>query len=155
MVSSFACVPRVVALSFARAAPRAVIALASNRRRLCAVANEFRFCRAHRLLRTAEYSEVFGKRRVLRGELLDLHFSPAAAGSARLGLVMPKRNAALAVTRNRCKRIVREIFRERRAELPAFNLVLRLAKSTKAIAREALASVVREDFDKLLRRLPR
>lgn len=119
------------------------------------MADEFRFRRAHRLQRTAEYSDVFSRRRVIRGELLDLHFAPASGASARLGLVVPKRNAALAVTRNRCKRAMRELFRERRAMLPAFDLVLRLAKPTKAIAREALAPAVRRDFDSLLRCLPR
>ena len=102
----------------------------------------------------AEYKGVFAQRRVLRGALLDLHFGPTTAGSARLGVVVPKRNAALSVTRNYCKRVAREIFRQRRTELPALNLVLRLAKSTKAMSRESLANTLREDFDKLLKRLP-
>lgn len=121
----------------------------------CEVADEFRFRPQHRLLQTIDYTGVFGQRRVLRGALFDLHFRPAAGETARLGLVIPKRNAALSVTRNYCKRVARELFRHRRAELPVLDLVLRLARSTKSTSRELLAPALREDFDKLLKRLPR
>ena len=121
------------------------------------VAGEFRFRPRHRLLQAAEYTGVFGQRRVLRGALLDLHFRPGAAESARLGLVIPKRNAALSVTRNYCKRVARELFRQRRAGLPVLDLVLRLARPIKSTSREphSLGPALREDFDKLLKRLPR
>lgn len=122
------------------------------------VAGEFCFRPRHRLLQTAEYTGVFGQRRVLRGALLDLHFKPGATESARLGLVIPKRNAALSVTRNYCKRVAREFFRQRRAGLPALDLVLRLARPVKSTSRElrdSLGPALREDFDKLLKRLPR
>lgn len=119
------------------------------------MAGEFRFRPQHRLLQTAEYTGVFGQRRVLRGALLDLHYGPGDGGTARLGLVIPKRNAALSVTRNYCKRLAREAFRCQRAELPTFNLVLRLARPTKAMSREVLGAALREDFSKLLQRLPR
>ena len=122
------------------------------------MAGELRFRPQHRLLQTAEYTGIFGQRRVLRGALLDLHFGPGATGTARLGLVIPKRNAALSVTRNHCKRVARELFRHRRAELPALDLVLRLArpvKSTSREFRESFGPALREDFEKLLKRLPR
>lgn len=116
---------------------------------------EFRFRPQHRLLSAAEYTGTFGQRRVLRGVLLDLHFGPGAAGTARLGLVIPKRNAALSVTRNYCKRVARELFRQRRATLPVLNLVLRLARPLKGLEHDSLGPALREDFDKLLKRLPR
>jgi ribonuclease P protein component len=118
------------------------------------VKNEFRFRAEHRLRQEAEYKGVFAKRRVLRGELRELYFGPSNVGSARLGVVIPKRNAALAVTRNYCKRLAREWFRHRRTELPALDLVVRLAKSIKAMNRDSLAPALREDFDMLLKRLP-
>lgn len=125
------------------------------------MAGEFCFRRQQRLLQSAEYTGVFGQRRVLRGALLDLHYGPSISGTARLGLVIPKRNAALSVTRNYCKRIARELFRQEYAKLPALDLVLRLARPTKGIhgidgkPRESLGPLLREDFDKLLKRLPR
>ena len=136
------------------------------------MANEFRFRRQYRLLQAAEYTGIFGQRCVLRGNLFDLHYGsvasttvpPSVAGplplGPRLGLVIPKRNAALSVTRNHCKRVARELFRQQRAELPALDLVLRLAKPLKSVngskaSRESLAPLLREDFNKLLKRLPR
>ena len=128
------------------------------------MANEFRFRPQYRLLQAAEYTGIFGQRRVLRGSLFDLHYGTNASAnvppSARLGLVIPKRNAALSVTRNHCKRVARELFRQQRAELPALDLVLRLAKPLKSAtgstaSRELLGPLLREDFKKLLKRLPR
>ncbi len=128
------------------------------------LAKEFRFRPQYRLLQAAEYTGIFGQRRVLRGTLFDLHYGPNASATlptgARLGLVIPKRNASLSVTRNHCKRVARELFRQQRAELPALDLVLRLARPLKSAngstaSRESLGSLLREDFDKLLKRLPR
>lgn len=119
------------------------------------MAGEFRFRPQHRLLQTAEYTGVFGQRRVLRGALLDLHYGPSESGTARLGLVIPKRNAALSVTRNYCKRVAREAFRCQREQLPQLQLVLRLARPTKTMDRESLGVALRDDFNKLLKRLPR
>jgi len=130
----------------------------------CEVANEFRFRPQYRLLQAAEYTGIFGQRRVLRGSLFDLHYgtnsSVTLPPGARLGLVIPKRNAALSVTRNHCKRVARELFRQQRAELPALDLVLRLAKPLKSAngstsSRELLGPLLREDFKNLLMRLPR
>ncbi len=90
--------------------------------------------------------------------MFDLHFgatAPVVGDTARLGVVIPKRNAALSVTRNYCKRVARELFRHRRADLPPLDLVLRLARSTKSMDRTSLGPVLRDDFDKLLKRLPR
>ena len=138
----------------------------------CEVANDFRqfrFRPQHRLLQAAQFTGIFGQRRVLRGSLFDLHYGSEVSGAVqvvsersgpRLGLVIPKRNAALSVTRNHCKRVARELFRQQRAELPALDLVLRLARPLKSAngskaSRESLGSQLREDFDKLLKRLPR
>src|SRR3546814_6780460 len=47
-------------------------------------------------------------------------------GCARLGLIIAKRFAAKSVTRNAIKRVIREAFRQKRADLPACDLVFRL-----------------------------
>ena len=118
----------------------------------------FCFRPQHRLLQAAEYAGILGKHRVLRGALLELYFQPGATASSRLGLIIPKRHAALSVTRNYCKRVARELFRQRRPELPALDLVLRLSRPVKPAGREArgaLGPALRGDFDDLLKRLPR
>ncbi|MCK6412202.1 MAG: ribonuclease P protein component [Azonexus sp.] len=113
----------------------------------------FSFARRHRLTKTDEYSSVFGFRRAIRGQWLMLHFQPRPAGfdSARLGLVVGKKLLKRAVDRNRVKRIVREQFRLRRADLPAYDLVVRLHARPQVPAGQALAA----DFLHLLGRLRR
>ena len=70
-----------------------------------------------------------------------LHFQPRSEGSARLGLVVGKKLLKKAVDRNRVKRIVRENFRLRRCQLPAYDLVVRLAaKPARPIDGPALAT---------------
>lgn len=100
---------------------------------------EFGFCRERRLRTAADFSSVFGFRRVLRGVIFDLHYRPAdtrlgeASHEARLGLVISKRFAKRATQRNLIKRLARETFRLLRSSLPSYDLVLRLAKPSQEI----------------------
>ena len=89
---------------------------------------------------------------MLRGVLFDLHYRRNDVGTARLGLVIPKRNVRMAVLRNRFKRLAREVFRGQRQSLPTFDLVLRLARPLPSDALEN--AVLREDIERLLSRLP-
>lgn len=94
---------------------------------------------AYRLLQPREYTKVFENRRVLRGRHFALHYRLTAAlqqpelplppvFSARLGLVIPKKNARDAVLRNALKRQVREVFRQQRPHMSPCDLVFRLAQ---------------------------
>lgn len=88
---------------------------------------------AFRLLQPREYTEVFENRRVLRSSHFALHYRPTAAlqrplPTARLGLVIPKKNARDAVLRNAVKRQIREAFRRQRLQMPLCDLVFRLAQ---------------------------
>jgi ribonuclease P protein component len=87
------------------------------------------FARRYRLTKTDDFSSVFGFRRAIRGKLLMLHYQPRAEGmnDPRLGLVVGKKQLKKAVDRNIFKRVIREQFRLCRAELPAVDLVVRLA----------------------------
>ena len=97
------------------------------------------------------FAAVFASRRVFRGTLFDLHFRPNEAGTVRIGVVIPKRNARKAVLRNRFKRLAREVFRQQRKYLPKMDLVLRLARS--ADLKTVENTVVRDDIQRLLSRL--
>ena len=83
--------------------------------------------------------------------------SSTAHCAARLGLVVPKRNAKRAVHRNLVKRLAREAFRHVCSQLPAYDLVLRLGRplnaKTESIARQS--KEWRMQIDELLQRLPR
>ncbi len=84
-----------------------------------------------RLHRPAEFGAALKGRRLARGALFILTKATAAPDStddaqARLGLIIAKRFAPRAVTRNAPKRVVRESFRHRRMQLPAADYVIRL-----------------------------
>ena len=115
------------------------------------------FARRYRLTKTDEFSSVFGFRRAIRGKLLMLHHQPRPEGQteARLGLVVGKKQLKRAVDRNRVKRIVREQFRLRRANLPAVDLVVRLAVKPVPLDGRQIAEDFLTLLDKLQRPRPR
>lgn len=67
---------------------------------------------------------------------------------ARLGVVVPKKLLKAAVRRNLVKRLAREQFRQL-PQLPAMDLVLRLAVRPRELERKALAKEIFELFLKL------
>ncbi len=111
------------------------------------------FARRFRLTKTDEFSSVFGFKRAIRGQFFMLHYRPRdnGGGEARLGLVVGKKLIKSAVRRNLVKRLVREQFRQRRAELPACDLVVRLMAKPGRIDRRSVA----EEVVGLFARLPR
>jgi len=131
-----------------RVAPRAVIASASERAS---------FRSAQRLHKPQEFSAVMAARRVVRGELFDLHYSLASEGEAsRLGLIVPKRLARTASLRNAIKRQGREAFRLIAVEISPCDLVVRLRRPLKGVnARDDIQRRVwRRELGDLLKRLP-
>jgi ribonuclease P protein component len=111
------------------------------------------FARCYRLTKTDEFSSVFGFRRAIRGKLITIHYLPREAekGEARLGVVVAKKLLKRAVDRNRVKRIIRERFRCLRTNLPACDLIVRLAIKLKPVDGKVLA----EEFVALLEKLPK
>lgn len=107
----------------------------------------------HRLRQAGEFGAVFACRRVLRGTWFNLHYCANSQGSARLGLVIPKRNARRAVQRNAIRRVIRECFRGLRSELPCYDLVFRLTRSSPKA--EPHQVDWKSDVEILLARLPR
>jgi ribonuclease P protein component len=92
-----------------------------------------------------------GRRRARGAFFMISSVSPAppagVAAVAQLGLIVPKRHAPLAVTRNAVKRVVREAFRHRRHGLaPGFYLV-RLHAKVPAMSLTALKQVMRTEVD--------
>ena len=85
------------------------------------------FGRHRRILKTDEFSSVFRLRPVKCTEHFVLYQHANTLGHARLGIVVAKRLAQRAVTRNMIKRMAREIFR--RSELAATDYVIRLSSS--------------------------
>jgi len=110
---------------------------------------DFGFRRQHRLLKPAEFSDVFAARHILRGGLFTLHYRNNDRSVARLGLVVPKKQARTAALRNAIKRQAREAFRLRCAGLPALDLVLRLSRPVAAIDKPAWRAEMVTLFDRI------
>lgn len=84
------------------------------------------FPKAARLLKTDEFSSVFRLRPWRRSTHFVVYARPTGQ-AARLGLVVGKKFAARAATRNLVKRIARESFRLRRTEFDGWDVLLRLS----------------------------
>jgi ribonuclease P protein component len=73
-----------------------------------------------------EFSSVIRFRCSASSELLQIFVKPNGLLQARLGLIVAGKIERLAVSRNRVKRILREVFRERQQELAGLDVVVRL-----------------------------
>jgi ribonuclease P protein component len=71
-----------------------------------------------------------GTRRTLNG--FTFFYSARPAGSARLGILISKKHAALATDRNRIKRCIREAFRLAQVQLGALDVLVRPPYGLKA-----------------------
>jgi len=74
---------------------------------------------------------------------------------ARLGLVIAKRYAPHAVTRNALKRVIREAFRARRLTLPARDYVVRLQGKVAPVSLTELKRAARAEVDAHFERIAR
>jgi len=106
---------------------------------------------AARLHRPSEFAAALKGRRLARGALFILTAArpgpQADQAHARLGLVVAKRLAARAVTRNALKRTVREAFRHCRLDLPAGDYVVRLHSRVEPGSLTALKRSARLEVD--------
>ena len=83
------------------------------------------FARARRIIKTDEFSSVFRLRPAQKTAHFVLYARPNTLPHARLGVVVAKRFAPRAVTRNTIKRITRELFRV--SQFTALDLIVRLS----------------------------
>lgn len=105
------------------------------------------FPRSARLLRPEQYAAALKGRRVARGPWLMVQAGYAQTATARLGLIVGKRQAPLAVSRVAIKRVVREAFRMQRLHLPAGDYVVRLHGRVSEISLTELKRQVRAEVD--------
>ncbi|ATQ73103.1 ribonuclease P protein component [Massilia violaceinigra] len=84
------------------------------------------FARVRRIVKTDEFSSVFRLRPAQKTAHFVLYTRSNDLPHARLGVVVAKRFAPRAVTRNTIKRVTRELFRM--APLPPVDCIVRLAR---------------------------
>ncbi len=111
-----------------------------------------RFPRTARIKAQRDFDSVFQARKRMADDFLIVHWSKTgSAAPARLGLSVGKK-AGNAVERNRWKRLIREVFRHLRSQLPAgVDLVVRPQAGAKpdfarvtASLRQLIARLVRD-----------
>jgi ribonuclease P protein component len=112
------------------------------------------FPKAARLLKTDEFSSVFRLRPWRRTEHFVVYARPTG-NDARLGLVIGKKYAPRAVTRNLVRRLAREAFRLRRADFGGWDVLLRLhtrfdKKAMPAASSPPLKTLCRNEIEALL-----
>jgi ribonuclease P protein component len=111
------------------------------------------YSRARRIVKTDEFSSVFRLRPVQRTAHFVLYTRSNALNNARLGIVVAKRFAPRAVTRNTIKRVTRELFRQ--SVLPPIDCIVRLSKPVNSKAEPAstarLKAKLRSELIQLLR----
>ncbi|MDR6387700.1 ribonuclease P protein component [Paraburkholderia phenoliruptrix] len=112
------------------------------------------FPKAARLLKTDEFSSVFRLRPWRRTAHFVVYGRPTG-NDARLGLVIGKKYAPRAATRNLVRRIAREAFRLRRAEFGGWDVLLRLhtrfdRKALPSASSPPLKALCRREIEALL-----
>jgi ribonuclease P protein component len=85
------------------------------------------FARVRRIVKTDEFSSVFRLRPAQKTPHFVLYTRPSDLPHARLGVVVAKRFAPRAATRNTIKRVARELFRV--SALPPLDCVVRLSRA--------------------------
>lgn len=110
------------------------------------------YARDRRIVKTDEFSSVFRLRPIQRTAHFVLYARANQLDKARLGVVVAKRLAPRAVTRNAVKRAARELFRQ--SALPAVDCIVRLSKPVNAKSGPAvtagLKTALRAELTQLL-----
>lgn len=107
-----------------------------------------RFRPCHRLHSPADFQRVYkGGKRAGDG-LFAVNALANSLGHARLGMSVSTRTVGNAVRRNRVRRIIREVFRERHADLPAVDLVV----TSRPGARDAPRPAIVTSLERLIER---
>jgi len=108
-----------------------------------------RFSRYSRLLTAKDYARVFENPARSSDNCFTVLARKREAGVARLGLAVSKKNAKLAVERNRIKRLTRESFRVHKSELEGLDIVVMNRRQTAQQDNRTLTQSLSRHWQKL------
>ena len=86
--------------------------------------NSASFPKTAHLKKPIEFKQVFLAQQRLTNHYFRLYYLVNQSHTARLGIVVSKRTARLAVRRNQIKRLIRELFRVNQSWLGGYDLVV-------------------------------
>lgn len=89
---------------------------------------KFRLIKQAKMIKTDDFSSVFNFRKRISTQYLAMHYQPNILSRARMGLVVGKKTAKLAVSRNYMRRVLREFFRLKQHEICHVDLIIRVQK---------------------------
>ncbi len=92
------------------------------------MAQTYRLVKLAKMIKTDDFSSVFNFRKRISTEHLAIHYQPNMHERARFGLVVGKKTAKLAVSRNYMRRVLREFFRLQQHEICHVDLIIRVQK---------------------------
>lgn len=105
----------------------------------------FTFSSSQRIRQSNEFEQAF-RNKAHNNKWFAIHLRESKLEFARLGMVVSKRTIPKSVHRNVAKRLIREVFRNNSALLPALDFVVRirrkLAKDSSVEARTALLQLM-------------
>lgn len=111
----------------------------------------FNFPGRAKLIKTDDFSSVFNFRKRISGPFLAIHYRQNQLAWPRLGLVVAKKIARLAVQRNYMKRVLRELFRLRQQQLQPVDLVIRPHR----LFKHADYPAIQQEFSDLIAQIQR
>jgi len=113
---------------------------------------EQNFPRACRLLKPAEFQQVFAQNQRSSDAGMTLLMSEVEGTQARLGLAIAKKQIRLAVQRNRIKRLIRESFRHHRQHLPQRDFVVLVRQPILQMDNTAVRNALHKHWQRLSRK---
>jgi ribonuclease P protein component len=109
----------------------------------------FKFIKQAKIVKTDDFSSVFNLRKRIASPHLVMRYKPNDLNRPRLGLIVGKKTAKLAVWRNYMKRVLRELFRINQHQLPALDLVIQVQKPFE----KADFLQIKQEFEQLILKL--
>ena len=102
-----------------------------------------------KIVKTDDFSSVFNLRKLIASQHLVMRYRLNEANLPRLGLIVSKKTAKLAVQRNYMRRVLRELFRLSQQRLPVVDLVIQVQKPFK----KPEFTLIKQEFESLLLKL--
>lgn len=109
----------------------------------------FRLTKQAKIVKTDDFSSVFNLRKRIANKHLVLRYRVNEINAPRLGLIVSKKTAKLAVQRNYMRRVLRELFRLNRYNLPLVDLVIQVQKP---FAKPEFTEI-KQEFEHLMQKL--
>jgi len=109
----------------------------------------FRFTKQAKIVKTDDFSSVFNLRNRIAKKHLIMRYRPKEVNVVRLGLIVSKKTAKLAVQRNYMRRVLRELFRLNQYRVPAIDLVVQIQKAFE----KSDFIEIKQEFEHLLQQL--